>query len=274
MAHQDLQGLHDLHDLTGRLALVAGGSDGIGLASARALVQRGAQVVIAARRPDQLERARQSLQRDAPTEASVGVVELDALDPDAVDRACDHVLAEHGAPGILVNSVGAAPSGTFGTLSRANWNTAIETKVLGAVQLMKRLTPGMTAAGWGRVINIAGTAGREPDPWMVLAGVANASLMVVTKTAATELAPQGVTVNAVLPGPVATQRWQGLVAAHAERNGLTREAAERELCSRIPTGRPADPADVGELVAFLATTAARHITGAAIPVDGGQSAAV
>jgi NAD(P)-dependent dehydrogenase (short-subunit alcohol dehydrogenase family) len=260
--------------LTGRLALIAGGSEGIGFASARSLQQMGSSVVLAARRPEQLEMAAEQLRRTAPRGAEVSTVILDGSDPDSINSACDRVLDVHGVPSILVNSIGSAPGGTFDSVPWDQWTSAFNTKVLSAVQLMTRLTPAMVEVGWGRIVNIAGSAGREPDPQIVVGGAANASLMVVTKAASRQLAPHGVTVNAVLPGAVATQRWEQIVANHARHNSLDLADAAESLSARIPMGRPADPGDVGSLVAWLASPLARHITGASVTIDGGQSVSV
>jgi NAD(P)-dependent dehydrogenase (short-subunit alcohol dehydrogenase family) len=253
--------------MSARVAFIAGGSSGIGLATAVQLATQGLQVTIAGRDEVRLAEARAHL---AQRGHEVATVTLDITDDGSCAAAIDGVVGRHGSLDVLVNSVGSAPSGTFDEVAPAQWAAALDGKVLGAVRLMSRVLPAMRARRHGRIVNVAGTAGVEPDPWMPVAGAANAALLAITKAASLQLAPDGITVNAVLPGPTRTGRWEGLVRAHAEREALSNADARAELERRIPTGRPAEPADIAAYIGFLASEAARHITGTGLAVDGGQ----
>src|SRR5690606_1757530 len=118
--------------------------------------------------------------------------------------------------------------------------------------------------------NVTGTAGREPDPWMAIASAVNAALTALTNTVARQVAPHGITVNAVSPGPTETSRWTGLVGAHAARSGLSIEEADARLRSGMPRGRPAAPEEVADVVSYLVSEGASHVSGVEITVDGAQ----
>jgi NAD(P)-dependent dehydrogenase (short-subunit alcohol dehydrogenase family) len=253
--------------MSGRVAFIAGGSSGIGLATAAQLAAQGFRVTVAGRDEARLAAVRAQL---SGTGHGLETIAMDITDDASCAAAVDGVVERHGGLDVLVNSVGSAPSGTFDQVAPAAWAAALDGKVLGAVRLMSGVLPVMRAGGYGRIVNVAGTAGVEPDPWMPVAGAANAALLAVTKAASLQLAADGITVNAVLPGPTRTGRWEGLVRAHAEREGLPDAAARAELERRIPTGRPAEPADIAAYIGFLASEPAGHITGTGLAVDGGQ----
>lgn len=249
-------------------AFIAGGSAGIGLASAHALGKAGHRVVIGGRSRDRLDSAVAELRTAG---IPVDAVVLDAGDTASCTEAVRAAVALTGRLDVLVNAVGSAPAGYFDEVAPEAWSAAFDGKVVGAVRLMTAVVPIMKQQRFGRIINIAGTAGREPDPWMVVAGAANAALTAVTNAASQHLASFGITVNAVSPGPTDTGRWIGLVETYSRLNGVEAEASRHALEARIPVGHPAQPADVASLVVYLASPEARHITGTAIAVDGGQS---
>lgn len=251
-----------------RVALVAGGSSGIGLACAARLAAVGQTVVIGGRSQRRLDEAGARLRQDG---VEAGTVTVDVGDDASAEAAVAEVLERYGRLDVLVCSVGSAPAGFVDEVDTGQWLAALDTKVIGAVRLIRAAVPSMRRQNYGRIVAIAGTAGREPDPWMVVAGSANAALVNVVNAAARQLAPDGVTVNAVCPGPTRTGRWAGLVSSYARFRGLAEDEAQVVLESRIPTGRPAEPHDVAELVAYIASERAAHLNGTAIALDGGES---
>lgn len=253
------------------VAFIAGGSAGIGLAAARRLGAEGFRVVVAGRSRERRDAAVAALV-EAGVEAAC--VELDILDDDSCAAAVADAESALGPIDVLVNSVGSAPAGTVDVIERDAWRSALDGKVIGSARLMALVIPGMRERHHGRIVNVSGTAGVEPDPWMPVAGAANAALLAITKAASLQLAGDGITVNAVLPGPTRTSRWDGLVTAHAARTGLDPDAARRELEARVPTGRPAEPDDIAAYIAFLASASAAHITGTGLAVDGGQNRSI
>lgn len=250
------------------VALVAGGSSGIGLATARRLKASGLMVVIAGRSAERLDSAQQDFEAKG---IQVATVPLNITDDASCAGAVTQVLDRHDRIDVLVNCVGSAPSGGFDAVAPSAWLDSFDGKVIGAVRLMALVVTSMRTNHWGRIVNVAGTAGVEPDPWMAVAGAANAALMAVTKAASLQLAGDGITANAVLPGPTRTGRWVGLVQAHAERTGQSQDAARQDLESKIPDGRPAEATDIAEYIAFLTGDSAGHITGTALAIDGGQT---
>lgn len=252
---------------TTRVALVCGGTSGIGLSTASALAREGYAVVIGGRDDERRRGAVAALAESG----QVSDVALDTSDDASVREAVAAAVRRHGRVDVLVNAVGSAPAGRFDEISPDNWARAFDSKVIGAVRTMTAATPVMSEQGGGRIINIAGTAGKEPEDWMVVAGAANSALLTLTNAAARHLAASGITVNAICPGPTRTTRWEGLVSAYARRSGSTETEAELALRTGIPNGRPAQPEEIAAYAAFLASPAAAHITGTALAIDGGQS---
>lgn len=250
-----------------QVALVAGGSAGIGLATARALLQSGVRVAIGGRSAERLDSALSAL--DAG-ERAIGVI-LDVTDEKSCVQATSRVSRHMGAVDILVYSVGNAPGGRFDDVPITAWAGAFDAKVIGAVRMLGAVAPGMIKRGYGRIVTIAGTAGTEPDEWMAVPGSVNAALSAAMKSASRALAKNGITVNTVCPGPTATSRWEGLLRSQAQRTGSDAESARAALLARIPVGAPAEPADVANLIRYLVTDAPSHLTGASLAIDGGQS---
>lgn len=254
-------------ELKGRTALVTGGSKGIGLACGHALAGMGARVALCARDADALEAAAAKV-REA-TGAEVVVVPADLSTAEGAERAVELATELLGQIDVLVNNAGAAPPGTIDKLTDEQWDVAIELKLRGYIRLIRGALPGMVERGFGRIINIAGTAGKQPDGWLITAGTVNAAVMALTKAVATSTASTGVTVNAVCPGPTETDRWAGMQNAHAGMFGGDVDSSRSQILSAIPSGRPSTPQEVAYAAAFFAGEAATNITGQSLMVDGG-----
>ncbi|HEX6535106.1 MAG TPA: SDR family oxidoreductase [Gemmatimonadaceae bacterium] len=256
----------------GRVALVTGASSGLGLASARALALEGAAVAIAARRRAELKRAAAALA--AESRRRVLPVVADVTDAGAVTAAVREVEETLGPIDILVANGGGPPPTTFADTTEEQYRAALELNLLSMIRLTRLCVPGMRARRWGRVIYLTSTAAKQPIPGLLLSNTARAGLAGFAKTVATECARDGVLVNTILTGHFETARTTALAEARAAREGRPVAELLAEQHSRIPIGRAGDPAELAAVVAFLASERASFLTGAAIPIDGGQSATV
>jgi len=259
--------------IEGRVALVTGGSRGIGRAAADALAREGAQVVVAARGADGVDAAVAALRASGARAEGILTDMADPLGPaDAVARA----EAIIGPVDILVANAGGPPPGRFVDADDDGWDIAVQQNLLGTVRLIRAALPGMRARGWGRIVTITSTSVREVIDGLALSNATRAGVAGAVRTLAREVAGygvtvnnDGVTVNNVLPGPILTDRMRELLSAAPDL-----DAAIAERGGRNPTGRVGDPAEVGDLVAFLASDRAAFINGASVMIDGGESRVV
>jgi len=226
--------------LSGRVALVMGGSAGIGRGIAEALEREGARVAISSR--------------------SAGY-RCDTTDLDAVAALPARVKAELGPIEILVTNTGGPPAGTALSADLDAWRTAYDSLVLAPRVLIEAVLPGMTERGWGRIINVGSTSTVEPIVGLTLSNAHRMAAVGFFKSLATEVAGSGVTVNTVATGNFATDRLASLFGSM--------EAAEANAAVNIPVGRLGRPEEYGDLVAFLASERAAFLTGAVLPLDGG-----
>jgi 3-oxoacyl-[acyl-carrier protein] reductase len=242
--------------IAGKRAAVAAGSAGLGLGSARALVDAGARVVLCGRDADRVEAAADGLGPLATgIVADVGTA---AGGSAFVERATDLL----GGVDILVTNAGGPPPGTFTSTDLAAYPAALELSLLSVVGMCVAAVPAMRAAGWGRVVAITSISVRQPIPNLILSNTARAGTTGFLKTLALEIARDGVTVNSVQPGLHATHRVLGLYGGTAPEG----------LAASIPAGFLGDADDFGAMVAFLCSQQARFITGAHVNVDGGTYA--
>ena len=258
--------------LSGRVALVGGGSMGIGKASAMALAREGVDVAICARGKETLDRVAGEIAQETGRQVLPIVADL-GTEADArrfVDTAAEHF----GRLDILVNCAGNSPGGSLQYLEEADWMQSLNLKFLGYVRTCKAAIPYMKERGWGRIINVIGNDGIKPIYFEITPGAANAAGINFTLAIAEELAPFGITVNALNPGPVDTDRWWGLVRTMSREKGITEEEAQKRAISSIPIGRLCTPEEVADMVVFLGSERASFVTGAAISMDGGQRKAI
>jgi 3-oxoacyl-[acyl-carrier protein] reductase len=258
-------------DLTGRHALIGGGSQGIGRAAARELAALGADVTVIGRDPVRLEATLAEL-------AAVGGGRHHALVADYADRGglqaiVGKWLAAHPVQ-ILVNNTGGPPPGPIEHASEQAFLDTFGQHLL-CNQLLARLAlPGMRAAGYGRIVNVISTSVKEPIKGLGVSNTVRGAVASWAKTLATELAPEGITVNNVLPGFTRTARLDGLIAGKIRDTGLGEDQVARTMMSVVPMGRFADASEVANAIAFLASPAASYITGVSIAVDGGRTLAL
>lgn len=254
--------------LSGKKALVTGASQGIGRAIAHVLASQGADVAICARGQEALEKAAAEIA--AQTGRKVVAIAADltrSADAENFIRRSQEAL---GRIDILVNNAGSAPGGVIETLGEADWEQALQLKFMGYVRCLRHALPIMVRQGGGRVVNLIGNDGVKPSYWEIAPGAANAAGQNLTKSLAGQYGKHGISFVAVNPGPVRTERWAGLVGAMARDMKLTYEEADRLAPSSIPLGRIAEPEEVANLVAMMASPLMHFVTGTMIEIDGGQ----
>ncbi|MGH8939951.1 MAG: SDR family oxidoreductase [Actinomycetes bacterium] len=251
--------------LAGKVALVTGGGTGIGLGIASCLAAAGATVAIASRKPEHLRTAAEQLRARG---ARVSTVETNVREPEAVAGMVQRVKEEHGRLDILVNNAAGNFYAPSATISPNGWRAVVETDLYGTFYCCQAVYPVMKAQGGGRIVSISMTLHYRGWPLMAHATAAKAGVDALTRTLALEWARDGITVNAIAPGPIPTE---GVKKAFTPPGGAPDVPAMDDYAARtIPLGRWGRPEDVGHLVAFLASPAGDWITGAIFVVDGGS----
>lgn len=258
-------------DLTGRHALVCGGSDGIGRATAHELALLGADVTVLARRPEALARVRDALPTKADQRHHVLAVDMD--DTDALRVAVEAHVAVHPAQ-ILVNNTGGPPGGPAHSAQAEAFVEAFRRHLLAGQTLVQAVLPAMRAARWGRIVNVVSTSVREPIANLGVSNTVRGAVAGWAKTLSRELAGDGITVNNVLPGYTRTGRIDQIVADRSARTGQSADAVIAAMQATVPAGRFADPAETAAAIAFLCAPAAAYINGVSLPVDGGRMASI
>ena len=241
--------------IEGKVALVTGASKGLGLGVAAALAREGARVAISSRSEDRLSQAAEAIGARAFTH--------DNMEADKAASLVERVGNELGPVDILVANSGGPPASPDAlSFSLDQWRTAYELLLLGSLALVEAALPSMRERGWGRVLSISSAVVREPSPILVLSSSHRAALLAALKTIASQVAGDGVTVNTLLPGVIATDRARELGADHPER------------MRQIPVGRAGTVEEFAATGAFLCSRHAGYITGTALLIDGGASRSV
>ena len=255
-------------ELTGKVALITGGSRGIGKAIALALAQEGADVAICARSQEALDVAARDVAQ--ATDRRIIPLPADTANEASVAQLVQATVNALGRVDILVNNA-ATPGGLVrGALADADERELLEdinTKVVGYLRCAKAVAPHMQQRQWGRIINIGGLSGRRSG---VISGLRNAAVVHLTKTLADQLGQYGITANLVHPGTTRTERSAPMYAERAQREGTTAAEIERTIGQNNAIRRIVDAAEIGHVVAFLASPKAAAITGVAIDASGGS----
>jgi 3-oxoacyl-[acyl-carrier protein] reductase len=255
--------------LTDRVCVVTGASRGIGRALSALLAAEGAKVLMVARGEDAL--------REAAEEIGAEWLALDVTNPDAADRIVCCADEQMGGLDVLVNNAGTSFAKSPDELTDADWQGQWELHVMASMRLMRAAAPRMAERGWGRIVNVASSAGKRPSLTNVAYAVTKAAQLSLSRAWADLYASQGVLVNAVAPGPVASELWMapgGLGEQNAAAKGISRKEALDEQSAKVPLGRFAEPEEIANVCLFLCSEQASTVTGAAWSADGGTVAII
>jgi 3-oxoacyl-[acyl-carrier protein] reductase len=253
--------------LNGKVAMIGGGSRGLGLAVARALAGEGAQVSIASRNPDAIKAAGARIQQESGGQVLTF----------AADLASDTAIAEwhrttvdrFGPVDLLFTNSGGPPAGRVLDFDDAGWRAAFELLLLSVIRQVRLVVPSMEARGGGAILMSTSSAVKEPIANIALSNVVRASVAALAKTLALELAASKIRVNQLVPGRIGTDRVREIDEINAKKAGISPDEQRKRSVSTIPLGRYGEPDEYGRMAAFLLSDAAAYITGASVQVDGG-----
>ena len=261
-------------NLSGKTAIVTGGSAGIGLACAKTLFTEGARIVIAAH--EGVDSAAEVIRQldGGKRNDQVTPLKVDLSQADQAEAVVKTALEKTGRIDILVNCAGAARAGAFLELTDEDFIDAWTLKLLGYIRMTKAVIPQMTKQKDGRIINIVGAAAKTPSATFLTGSTANAALVNFTRGISKELAPLNIRINAISPAPTETERARRLAEQTAKARGVGFEEVMAESTKSIPIGRMIKPEEIAALAAFLVSDLAASITGAEILIDGGLTPGV
>ena len=259
-------------ELSGKVAVVTGGSEGIGKATARSLGREGARVVVCARRADVLEAAVGEISEE--TGAEIVPVVADVSRAPDVERLIGSTVERFGRLDILVNNAGTSRAGGFETVSDEGWQEDLDLKLFGHIRAVRAAIPHLRRAGGGSIISVLNIGAKQPAAASVPTSVSRAAGMALVKALSKELAPDNIRVNAVLIGLIKSmqheRRWRGAGGSQSLEDFYAAMVRQRG----VPLGRVGEAEEVGDLIAMLASPRIAYITGVAINADGGTSGVV
>jgi 3-oxoacyl-[acyl-carrier protein] reductase len=244
--------------ISGKVALVTGASQGIGFGIAKELAAEGARVAISSRSDDKIEAAAEQI-------GARGYVH-DTLDLDAAPALIAAITGELGPIEILVTNTGGPPGGDPLEFTREQWEAAHRELVVAPMEMITLVVPGMRERGFGRIVSVSSSAARQPIPPLLMSNAHRPGLLGAFKTLAYKLAGDGITLNTILPGRIATDRIKHLHGSIEQAQEVARE--------EVPAGRLGTAEEIGAAAAFLCSERASYITGQALLVDGGLVASI
>ncbi len=250
--------------LGGKVAIITGGSEGLGRAAARRLAAEGARVAICARRPDVLERAAAGIRLAG---GQVLARSVDVTKADQIETFVNEVVREWGGVDILLNNAGTSAAASFEAVDDAAWLHDLELKLLSAVRCCRLCIPHMKKRGGGRIINVTNLGAKAPSARGLPTSVSRAAGINLTKSLANEYAPDKILVNTICIGLVKSAQWERRAKGDVD-------AFYRDIAKRVPLGRVGEAEEFADLVAFLVSERAAFITGTAINFDGGMASVV
>jgi 3-oxoacyl-[acyl-carrier protein] reductase len=248
-------------------AFVAGASKGLGKACAKSLADEGARVFVCSRSADEIERVAKEI-------GAAGFAAADVSRPADVKRVVADAIKNLGGLDILVTNAGGPPTGPFDNAGDGDWDIAYQLTLMSAVRMIREALPALKASGRGRIVNLTGYGVKEPMTDLVVSDAVRAGVTVMAKTIASDLAPFGITVNNIAPGPIMTDRLVAIHMARAKSLGITVEEQFKRFSETIPVRRMGRPEEVGDLCAYLCSPQAGYLTGQAIVIDGGVNRSI
>jgi 3-oxoacyl-[acyl-carrier protein] reductase len=252
--------------IKGKVAMVAAGSKGLGRAAALALAAEGCAVSVCGRSADSLAAVKAEL--EALGVPALAVV-ADVAKAEDLVRWHQATEAALGPVAILITNTGGPKAATFADLTDGDWAAGVDTTLMNVVRMTRLVLPGMRAKRWGRIVHITSLVAKQPYPLLTISSTLRAGLSGLTRTLALETAKDGITVNALLPGHVMTDRQLHLAEVKSKAEGITVEQHFARQAAAIPAGRIGQPEEVGAVIAFLCSDPASYLTGQSLLVDGG-----
>lgn len=256
--------------LQGRVALITGGSEGIGRATALVMAREGARVAICSRRPEVLAQAADEIR--AATGAPVLTIPADVTSPEDLGGVVQRVLQELGQPSILVNNAGTSAARPFDAVDDDAWDYDIDLKFKAAVRLSRLVVPHMRASGGGSIVNVTAIAGKHPAANSMPTSVSRAAGLALTKAMSKDLGKDNIRVNAVCIGLVKSAQIER--AAKTRFPGSSLDDAYAQMGAGSPLARVGESEEAANVIAFLASEAAAYVTGVAVNIDGGMSSSL
>jgi 3-oxoacyl-[acyl-carrier protein] reductase len=250
-----------------KVAMVAAGSKGIGLASAKALAAEGCKVSICGRTQESLDRAVAEIGHGAK-----GYV-ADVSRIGNLEAWFSQTVSDLGPVQILVTNTGGPPAGNVIDITDEEWESGVQSTLMNVVRMVRLGAPGMKSAKWGRIVHISSLVAKEPAKLLPISSTLRTGLMALTKLQAYELAQSGITVNGILPGHTDTDRQRHLIEIRAEKEGIGLEESAKKQAETTAMKRFARPEEVGDAVAFLCSEKASYISGVSLLVDGATTSA-
>ena len=261
--------------LQDKVAIITGGSDGIGKAAALSMSKEGANVVIVARGQEMLDQAAEEIR--AATEGAVVPISADVTGPDTAERVVQTTLDRFDRLDILVNNAGTSMAKGFEQVSQEDWEFDFELKVWGAIRLIQQSIPEMRKVHGGRIINVTNLGGRTPGANSMPTSISRAAGIAITKGLSKDLAQDNILVSTVCIGLIKSGQHRNRYEARLQTEpGLAEDAFYDQLAKgrSVPIGRVGEPEEAGDVIAFLASDRASYLTGIAVNIDGGVSAVV
>lgn len=258
-------------NLSGKTAIIAASSQGLGFAIAKQLVQEGTNVMISGRDEKKLIEKARELQSIG--KGTVNFQRADITKPEEIKLLVAKTIDLYGELHILVNNAGGPPAGAFEELKDEDWIRSFELNLLSYVRLIREALPHLKEKG-GKILNIASSSIKEPIPGLILSNTFRTGIVGLSKTLASEFAPYNVLINTIAPGRISTDRVKHLDQVNAEKLGVEREAVEQQVMLGIPLKRYGTPEEFAHVALFLLSDANTYMTGSAFLVDGGMVKAI